>query len=422
MVPKLVYALVWLSCLPYGFLAAPSSSSRPRHGGVRTVQGQVIPDSYIVKLKNGVDKRQVISTLQQDFTSQFELVHDYNADFYNGFSGRFTHMAAQELSYSDHVEYVYQDGVVNATGLHYPDIAGVGVDIYVVDTGINLAHTAFEGRAIWGYSAPGLPTTDDNGHGTHCAGIAAGNIYGVARNSRLIAVKVLNSGGSGAWSDVIGGVDYVVGRYKATTIRTPSIITMSLGGAKYQPMNDAVAAAVTAGVHTVVAAGNNGQDASGFSPASAPTAITVGSIDITDSMASSSNFGTLVDIWAPGVTITSAWIGSTTATAILSGTSMATPHVAGIAAIILSQSGNLAPSVLISRLLSRADKSTSATLPIAQLNFFLIIPIPTIIPIPPIPKPTPTPKPLPPASLDGPVQPMLEVPVSIDGQEVLRFD
>jgi hypothetical protein len=177
-------------------------------------------------------------------------------------------------------------------------------------------------------------SNDCNGHGTHCAGTVGSKDYGVCKHCRLIAVKVLDCGGSGSWSSVINGINWVINQTQSTGI--PSVVSMSLGGGYSAIVNNAVANAVSAGIVTVVAAGNENSDACGRSPASTPSAITVGAISKTNTRSSYSNFGSCLDIYAPGDDIVSTWIGSNTALNTISGTSMATPHVAGVAAVYRS--------------------------------------------------------------------------------------
>ncbi|KAI6800334.1 hypothetical protein KC363_g1730 [Hortaea werneckii] len=223
----------------------------------------------------------------------------------------------------------------NATGTAYnfDSTAGAGAFAYVVDTGINTQHRDFQGRAILGASFPSSQVNSDgNGHGTHVAGTIGSATYRVAKKSTLIAVKVLSDSGSGYLSDVIAGIEWAVNNATASKRIGKSVMNLSLGSAKSQIVNDAISAAFVA-----VAAGNDGADAAGFSPASEPLACTVGAIDSKNAAASFSNYGTSVDIWAPGVSILSTWIGSNSATATLSGTSMASPHIAGLAAAFYGQ-------------------------------------------------------------------------------------
>lgn len=230
----------------------------------------------------------------------------------------------------------------------FNDTAGQGVDVYVIDTGINTEHQSFEGRASFGFAAQGQPEVDDQGHGTHCAGTIASKDFGVAKAANVIAVKVLGADGSGATSDIIDGIQFAM--TSAQQSGKPSVISMSLGGGVSRALDQAVTAAVGAGVHVVVAAGNESADANTSSPARAPAVITVGASTITDQIASFSNFGAGVDIFAPGQQIISTFIGSNTARQILSGTSMACPHVAGMVATILSSEGQMTPAAMATRL------------------------------------------------------------------------
>jgi subtilisin family serine protease len=219
---------------------------------------------------------------------------------------------------------------------------GSGVDAYIVDTGIRADHQDFSGRVSGGFTAinDGNGTGDCNGHGTHVAGTVAGSSYGVAKDSRLIPVRVLNCFGSGTWSGVIAGLDYVAGQHAGGT---PAVANMSLGGGASSSVDLAVRNLVADGVTVVVAAGNSATDACSTSPAREPSAVTVAASDSADSQAYFSNFGSCVDVYAPGVGITSAWHTSSTATASLSGTSMAAPHVAGAAALVLQGSPGASP-------------------------------------------------------------------------------
>jgi len=218
---------------------------------------------------------------------------------------------------------------------------GTKVLAYVIDTGILENHSEFTDRNLPGFSAIGASsnTTDCNGHGTHVAGTIGGTTYGVAQNVSLVPVKVLDCNGSGSTIGVIAGLEWVT---KQTA--RPAVANMSLGGRASTALDSAVSALVASGVTVVVAAGNSRADACKSSPARVPSAITVAASDQNDVFASFSNYGSCVDIIAPGVNITSAWWTGTTATATISGTSMASPHVAGVVARLLSSSSTLAVS------------------------------------------------------------------------------
>jgi len=225
--------------------------------------------------------------------------------------------------------------------------AGQGVTAYVIDTGIHISHTEFEGRASWGANfVTGEGETDGNGHGTHVAGTIGGRIYGLAKKVTLVAVKVLSAGGSGTLAGVVQGIDWVTKNHVDRGRDARSVVNLSLGGSATTTLDDAVENSVAAGVIHAIAAGNSNANACSYSPARAPSAITVGATTNTDARASFSNIGNCLDIFAPGNAITSSWIGSNTATNTISGTSMAAPHVAGAVALHLGHllsEGELVP-------------------------------------------------------------------------------
>jgi len=228
----------------------------------------------------------------------------------------------------------------------YSADGGEGVDVYVIDTGTNVDHVDFEGRAAWGKTIPLNDADEDgNGHGTHCSGTVAGKKYGVAKKANIIAVKVLRSNGSGTMSDVVKGVEYAAEQHAASVEAAKkgkkkgfkgSAANMSLGGGKSPTLDLAVNAAVEAGIHFAVAAGNDNADSCNYSPAAAEKAVTVGASTLGDERAYFSNFGKCNDIFAPGLNILSTWIGSKYAVNTISGTSMASPHIAGLLAYLLS--------------------------------------------------------------------------------------
>ncbi len=228
----------------------------------------------------------------------------------------------------------------------YAADGGEGVDAYVIDTGTNIEHVDFEGRAKWGKTIPaGDEDADGNGHGTHCSGTVGGHKYGVAKKVNIYAVKVLRSNGSGTMSDVMKGVEWAAEAHLEQVSLAKkgkrkgfkgSTANMSLGGGKSPSLDQAVNAAVEAGLHFAVAAGNDNADACNYSPASATKAVTVGASALDDSRAYFSNWGKCVDIFGPGLSIQSTWIGSKTAINTISGTSMASPHLAGLLSYFLS--------------------------------------------------------------------------------------
>jgi len=324
----------------------------------------------------------LVRATKQDET--LGLISTFNIGDFHGFSARLTdELLAEQRQHDDLIEYIEADqevhvaacssqsgaewgldriaeASINLDGVfRYDSNAGSGVDAYIVDTGIVTTHNDFGGRARWGANYADTTNTDCNGHGTHVAGTVGGSVYGVAKKVNLIAVKVLNCQGSGTNAGVISGIDYVANQYKST--RRPSVANMSLGGSKSTALNNAVASAVAAGVSFIVAAGNENQDACNTSPASTPTAVTVGATTIDsisgveqDLRSSFSNYGSCVSIMAPGELIKSAWIGGNTQTRTISGTSMASPHVCGAAALYLANNPSSSPATIKSFLVNNA--------------------------------------------------------------------
>ncbi|TWH04959.1 subtilisin family serine protease [Nocardioides sp. J9] len=231
---------------------------------------------------------------------------------------------------------------------------GSGVDVYVVDTGILTSHPDFQGRATSGTDKidNDSDATDCNGHGTHVAGTIGGGTYGLAKSARLIGVRVLDCNGSGATSAVIAGLDWVVSHHQAGK---PAVANMSLGGGASSTLDAAVSRVIADGVTMAVAAGNENTDACSKSPARVPAALTVAASDRNDARASFSNRGTCVDLFAPGVDITSAWLSNGNRT--ISGTSMASPHVAGAAALYLQSHPSASPSAVGNAILAATTKN-----------------------------------------------------------------
>lgn len=231
---------------------------------------------------------------------------------------------------------------------------GSGTTAYIVDTGILSSHQQFSGRVLSGYTAisDGNGTTDCNGHGTHVAGTVGGSTYGVAKNVNLVPIRILGCDGSGASSSVIAGLDWILKNGKK-----PAVVNMSLGGDASTSLDSAVENLFDNGYVMVVAAGNSNTDACSASPARVSKALTVAATDNTDTRASYSNYGSCVDIFAPGSQINSSWIGSNTATKVLNGTSMATPHVAGVVAEMLQSTPTATPQTISTNLLNQASSN-----------------------------------------------------------------
>jgi subtilisin family serine protease len=230
---------------------------------------------------------------------------------------------------------------------HYAN-TGAGVTAYVIDTGIRYSHSEFGGRAVPGYDAvtAGGTAADCNGHGTHVSGTVGGATYGVAKDVRLVAVRVLNCSGSGTTAQVVAGIDWVTGDHQAGQ---PAVANMSLGGSASTAIDTAVRNSIADGVAYSIAAGNGvlglfAQNACNTSPARVTEAMTVSATDSSDKKPSWANVGSCVDWFAPGINVTSAWYSSDTATNTISGTSMATPHTTGVAALYLQGNPAATPS------------------------------------------------------------------------------
>ncbi|MCE6237898.1 S8 family peptidase [Acinetobacter pittii] len=231
---------------------------------------------------------------------------------------------------------------------------GSGTTAYIVDTGILTTHQQFSGLVLSGYTAisDGNGTSDCHGHGTHVAGTVGGSTYGVAKNVSLVPIRILGCDGSGASSNVIAGLDWILKNGKK-----PAVVNMSLGGEANTSLDSAVENLFNNGYVMVVAAGNSNTDACSSSPARVSKAITVAATDNTDTRASYSNYGSCVDIFAPGSQINSSWIGSNTATKVLNGTSMATPHVVGVVAEMLQSTPTATPQTISTNLLNQASSN-----------------------------------------------------------------
>lgn len=247
---------------------------------------------------------------------------------------------------------------------------GAGVRVYVIDTGVRLDHVEFGGRAVAGYDAYGGSASDCNGHGTHVAGTVGGSTYGVAKGATLVAVRVLDCGGSGAYSAVIAGVDWVTGNHVK-----PAVANMSLGGPADAALDAAVNNSIAAGVTYAIAAGNDNANACNYSPARVASALTVGSTTSSDARSSFSNYGTCVDLFAPGSGILSAWYTSSTATNTLDGTSMASPHVAGVAALYLQNNPTATPATVSGAIANTASTNKLTSIGTGSPNRLLYSPL-----------------------------------------------
>ncbi|MEU0085212.1 S8 family peptidase [Streptomyces sp. NPDC006274] len=271
---------------------------------------------------------------------------------------KFTIDATQTDPPSWGLDRVDQTDTAGDSAYTYPDSAGEGVTAYVIDTGVRVSHKDFEGRATHGFDAVDDDDSadDGNGHGTHVAGTIAGAAHGVAKKAKIVAVRVLDDNGSGTTEQVVAGIDWVTQNHEG-----PSVANMSLGGSADEALDEAVRKAVAAGVTFGVAAGNESSDAGQGSPSRVQEAITVASSTKDDAQSDFSNFGEIVDIYAPGSDITSAWNDSDEGTKTISGTSMATPHVVGAAAVYLAGHQEATPEEVATALTegATADKITN---------------------------------------------------------------
>jgi subtilisin family serine protease len=344
--------LLFVGLCTAAFLSSPPGT-RAKNDKLRKNANR-IENNYIVVLNDGVvgerGRFSIAPYVAQEMvaTHRGQLKQLYQHAI-NGFAVEMSPEAAEALSQDFRVAYVEEDGVVTAdatqsnppwgldridqrnrplNAIYTFNWTGSGVRAYVIDTGIRTSHTQFGGRASNVFDAFGGNGQDCNGHGTHVAGTIGGSTYGVAKSALLRGVRVLNCSGSGTNSGVIAGVDWVTSNHI-----NPAVANMSLGGGASSAVDTAVNNLANSGVPIAVAAGNSNTDACTQSPARAANAITVGSTTTSDARSSFSNFGTCLDIFAPGSGILSAWFSSDTATATLSGTSMASPHVAGVAAL-----------------------------------------------------------------------------------------
>jgi len=377
--PKAVVAAVGLAALVAGPMA--TATAAPSNGQESAplkyaASPNAIPGQYIVVLEDGgatagtakANERAVAAAADRARGQGVKVDQEYTAAL-RGYSAKMTPAQLRKVQQDPSVAYVEADQTVTASATQYNapwgldrvdqrnrplngtyvyDRTGSGVR---VDTGVRAGHTDFGGRVVAGATAinDGRGSDDCNGHGTHVAGTAAGSTYGVAKAATIVPVRVLDCRGSGSNSGVIAGVDWVT-----ATRSGPSVANMSLGGPISTALDAAVQRSISSGVTYAVAAGNENQNACNVSPSRVGAAITVGSTTSTDARSSFSNWGSCVDVFAPGSSITSAWHTSNTATNTINGTSMASPHVAGAAALYLQGNPGASPATVKSHIVNNA--------------------------------------------------------------------
>lgn len=365
-------ALILAACAD---ATSPPPDYAPPSARVADQQGRA---SYIVTFNDGVTNvpglaRQLVTANGGELTFTYEHA-------VRGFAAYLPPSAVNGLSRHPMIATIEPDGIMTASatqlnatwgldridqrdlplnGTYVYNADGSGVNSYILDTGIRSSHVDFGTRVAAGFTAinDGRGTSDCNGHGTHVAGTVGGATWGVAKNTQLVAVRVLDCRGNGTTSGVIAGVDWVAANHS-----DPAVANMSLGGGASSTLDAAVEGAISSGVTFVVAAGNNNANACNYSPARVSSAITVGATTSSDAKASYSNYGSCLDIWGPGSSITSAWYTNNSATKTISGTSMASPHVAGAAALYLQGNPGGSPANVANALMSNATtgKVTSA--------------------------------------------------------------
>jgi aqualysin 1 len=388
LVVGLAVVTLFAGCSDQPFTPQPESTAQAplfnKAPGAKYIDG-----AYIVVFKDGVaDADMSINAVgkQHGFTPDFHYTHSIK-----GFSGRMSMTVVEALRNDPRVAYIEQDQVahivttqtgatwgldrIDQTSLplsttYTYDYTGAGVDAYIIDTGIRFTHNDFGGRAHTGYDAVTIGGTaaDGNGHGTHVAGTIGGTTYGVAKAVTLYAVRVLDNTGSGTYSQVIAGIDWVTGNHSTSR---PSVANMSLGGGASTAVDAAVTNSIASGVTYCIAAGNDYANAGNYSPARVAAAITVGATTSSDGFANYSNYGSVVDILAPGTNVTSDYYSSNTATATLSGTSMATPHVTGACALYLEAHPTATPAQVAAALVANATPNKITSVPSGTVNKLL---------------------------------------------------
>jgi len=392
----------FLACITFvtslvSALPPPITRQSARPLIVRFKTGAVEQEKRGTWIQNQLRKAD-LPALDQEELDAFKL--GWEPTVFDGFSGSLSQAAAEAFLATGDVEFIEEDGEAwvsdittqtdapwglqrisqispltnqNDAGTSFTytfdDSAGEGVAIYIVDTGVQVTHAEFEDRASFVFSTgPGTPNEDIHGHGTHVAGIAASRAFGVSKKASIFAVKVMADNGRGSSSDIVAGVNFAV-RHARQTRQRAAVINISIITNVSRALDEAVENAVSAGINVVCGAGNDNLDAGDFSPARSPGAITVGAIDIRDQRAPFSNFGDVVDVFAPGVNILSTYIGAGDQnTRVQNGTSMATPFVTGVVAYMLGLDDSLTPSTIRRSVQALAGKDVLSLIPSGTLN------------------------------------------------------
>jgi len=376
---------VLLAILPM-VLAAPQAKRSEPAPLLTPKSDDLVANKYIVKFKDETALAAVDDAITSILSTAPDAVY---SSLFQGFAAELDEETLKALRDHPDVDYIEQDAVVTLdayttqpgapwglgrishrargnTNYVYDTSAGSGTCSYILDTGIDASHPNFGGRAQFIANFAGGITGDANGHGTHCAGTVGSTTYGVAKNTRLFGVKVLNDSGSGTYAGIISGMDFVASDAPGRGCTNGVFVNMSLGGGYSAALNQAAETMVARNIFLAVAAGNSNANAANYSPASAPSACTVGATTSADARSSFSNYGALVDIFAPGSNVLSTWPGGSTNS--ISGTSMASPHIAGLAAYLAALEGYPGPVALCNRIRALATPNVISGIPSGTAN------------------------------------------------------